>query len=140
MISAFYYDIVCPYAYMAFSFLNRSQVFKNSEMELKPILLGGLFKHMGVETNPNLSIPPSKARYFHTDIIRQAEYFSTKLKFHPRHPVRTVEVMRLLHGCDIGKRLLLTNRLYVAYWQENEDIDGQPFLQKIAKEFDLGDL
>jgi 2-hydroxychromene-2-carboxylate isomerase len=136
--AGFYYDIVCPYAYMAFSFLKKSGVFSRGALELKPILLGGLFKHMDVEQNPNTALSPQKAAYLRTDILRQADYFFVPLKFHARHPVKTVSAMRLLHACHPSQIEALTERLYKAYWQENLDIDDDVVIDTIAHDFAIG--
>lgn len=57
MSALFYYDVVCPYAYMAFMFLHRAAAFLDGRLTLKPILLGGLFKEMGVEVAFNSRFP-----------------------------------------------------------------------------------
>lgn len=131
---AFYYDIVCPYAYMAFSYLHRHDVFKKAELSLKPILLGGLFKLMEQPSNPNLLMSDAKSSYFKKDIAYQADYFGAPLSFHPRHPVSTVKAMRMLAACNPERREALTARLYRAYWQENLAIDDDEVLTTIAKE------
>jgi 2-hydroxychromene-2-carboxylate isomerase len=134
---AFYYDIVCPYAYMAFSFLHRHDVFRKEEVALKPILLGGLFKLMEQPDNPNQFFPVAKSDYLKTDIKRQADYFGAPLSFHGRHPVSSLKAMRLLISCAQEMREALTARLYQAYWQENIDIDSDEVIEKIATEFNL---
>lgn len=135
---AFYYDIVCPYAYMAFSFLRTSENFRTTGMELKPILLGGLFKYLKTSTDPNKVMAKVKADYVRADIVRQAQYFGVPLRFHPRHPVSTLGAMRLLHACDQAQRESMSDVLYRAYWQDNLDIDDDLVLQKIAKDFGIG--
>lgn len=135
MMRAFYYDIVCPYAYLAFSFLRKQHVFKKMNIELKPILLGGLFKHLEVEVDPNKRMPKSKAEYIRMDIKRQAAYFDVPLNFHNRHPASTVPAMRLLHACRLDDREALSERLYRAYFQENLEIDDETVIDAIAKEF-----
>lgn len=131
MAYGFYYDVVCPYAYLAFSFLHRSNAL--SSMELRPILLGGLFKEMNVDVNPNSSMAPIKADYIKRDVMRQSEYFSQALSFHSRHPVRTVDAMRLIHAVDPSKRVEISKRLFDAYWQENHDIDDRACLAMHAR-------
>lgn len=135
MTQAFYYDIVCPYAYMAFSFLDGFGVFKDRVI-LKPILLGGLFKLMEREADPNQSLSQQRAEYLRLDIKRQAEYFGVKLNFHPRHPISTLSAMRFLHACAEEDRLELTRRLYQAYWQDNLAIDNESVLRSLTA--DLG--
>lgn len=132
---AFYYDIVCPYAYMAFSYLNRCGLFKSSRLHLRPILLGGLFKEMGTDIDPNQSMSINKRDYFREDIKRQATFFDVLLSFHPRHPVSTLNAMRLIHACDEKSRLMLTEKLYRGYWQKHLDIDDEKVLEEIGAEF-----
>ncbi len=135
---AFYYDVVCPYAYMAFSFLKNCDAFKRNEIQLKPILLGGLFKHLEADHNPNKTLGPIKSGYIKTDIKRQAAFFSAPLSFHPRHPVSTVKAMRLIHAGSVAEREALTARLYEAYWQENAcSIDNDDVLKSLAEGFSV---
>ncbi len=135
----FYYDIVCPYAYMAFSILHRAGAF-NDRVSLRPILLGGLFKEMGVASDPNQKLSTARRDYLRSDIARQAELFDVKLVRHPRHPVSTVNAMRLLHACDELQRLALTERLYQGYWQDHLDIDDEEVLSGLKKEFAINDV
>lgn len=132
--AGFYYDIVCPYAYMAFTVLRKSNAFKKINIELRPILLGGLFKLMEVDVDPNKTMSSTKAEYIKNDIKRQAEFFDVPLNFHPRHPVSTVKAMRLISASDESLRESVTERLYRAYFQENLDIDDDDILEKIAAE------
>ncbi len=132
---AFYYDIVCPYAYMAFSFLHRHDVFNKKALALKPILLGGLFKLMEQPTNPNLSMSAAKSAYLKKDIQRQAAYFGAPLNFPASHPQSTLKAMRMLIAAPLEIRESLTARLYQAYWQEGLAIEDDKVLSSIAKEF-----
>jgi 2-hydroxychromene-2-carboxylate isomerase len=132
----FYYDIVCPYAYMTFDFLRRSNVFVSKHIELKPILLGGLFKHLEYQTDPNKTLSLNKASYIRNDIGRQAEYFSIPLSFHTRHPLSTVKAMRLIHAAKSLEEAV-SDRLYRAYWQENLDIDNDEVIDAIALEMGI---
>jgi len=134
MLKAFYYDVVCPYAYMAFTYLKRFDAFTKNDIHLKPILLGGLFKHLESESDPNKRMSSIKSQYFKTDIKRQSEFFDVKLEFHPRHPVSTVKAMRLLVVFGQAEREAMTERLYRAYWQENLDIDDDEVISGLATE------
>ncbi len=137
LMKAFYYDIVCPYAYMTFSFLRRHEVFRKEGITLKPILLGGLFNLMEQPSNPNQFFPAVKSDYIKADIKRQADYFGVPLSFHERHPVSSLKAMRLLMSCPEETREALTARLYQAYWQENQDIDSDGIIGLIATEYSL---
>lgn len=131
---AFYYDIVCPYAYMAFSLLHRQEIFSKHKIALNPILLGGLFKLMEKEVDPNASMPIVRSSYLRRDIIRQAQFFDIPLSFHPRHPISTLKAMRMLVMCPPNIREALSERFYRAYWQENLNIDDEQCLIHLARE------
>lgn len=122
---------------MAFSFLYRNKVFEQNNVELRPILLGGLFKLMNKEVDPNQHMPPVKRDYIKTDIKRQADYFNVPLNFHERHPLSSLKAMRLIIQSPSHLRAQLSARLYQAYWQENLDIDEDELIIKIAQEFSL---
>lgn len=138
MKGGFYYDIVCPYAYIAFSLLHRSGVFRSDGLRLKPILLGGLFKLQGTPSDPNEVMPSGKAHYIRSDILEQARLYSVPISFHPRHPISTVMAMRLIHMCeDERDRQSLTLELYRSYWSDNIDIDDKGFLNELAEKYSI---
>lgn len=137
--SVFYYDIVCPYAYMAFYRLHRQNIFSKKNIELKPILLGGLFKLMGQPSDLNAQMSSARAAYIRKDIKRQADLWSVPLTFHERHPLSSLKAMRLLVACDKDRREELSARLYQSYWQQSCPIDDEAFIAKLSQEFP-GDL
>ena len=133
--AAFYYDIICPYAYTAFMRLHRENIFVKKNIELKPILLGGLFKHMGQDPDLNSRLPKYKADYIRQDIVRQAQLYSVPLNFHPQHPVSSLKAMRLLHACEPRLREELSVILYKAYWQEQQNLDDNDFIANLSQKF-----
>jgi 2-hydroxychromene-2-carboxylate isomerase len=139
MTTPFYYDVVCPYAYMAFSVLHRAHAFCDGRLTLKPILLGGLFKEMGVDSNPNQSLSNVRAEYLREDLKRQAEYFKVKLIYQEGPNVSTVSAMRLITACHEDKRASLSARLFDAHWRNTANIDDAAFLLSLKTEFGIRD-
>src|SRR5262249_43042857 len=111
----FYYDVVCPYAYLASTRIEALARRVNVPLRWKPILLGGVFKAIGRDETP---LPAPKARLNLLDIRRQAEDLGVPLEMPADHPRRTVAAMRLLHCVDGEARVRLTHALYRAYWVE----------------------
>jgi 2-hydroxychromene-2-carboxylate isomerase len=122
----FYYDVVCPFAYLASTEIEK--VCAGHELVWQPILLGGLLKAIG-NPEPMKSAPPAKAFMNLLDAQRWAEYRGVPLTFPPGHPRRTVDAMRLCTA-----RPALTHALFRAYWVEGADVSNPDTLSRIAGE------
>jgi 2-hydroxychromene-2-carboxylate isomerase len=123
-----YYDVVCPFAYLASTQVEAMAARAGAEIEWVPILLGGVFRAIGQADSPAAAMPAAKARLSLADMQRYAALYGVKLKLHPRHPLRSVEAMRLLHTVDGAARVALTHRLFAAHFVENRDISDRAVL------------
>jgi len=128
----FYYDIVCPYAYLASTKLHALERSAGVEARWKPMLLGGVFRSIGAPDEQTM--PAAKAQHNLADMRRWADVLGVPLTLHPRHPRRTVSAMRLLHTVDGEARVRLSHALYRAYFADNRDIDERPVLRAILVE------
>ena len=128
----FYYDVVCPYAYLASRRVEAMAARAKAEIEWVPILLGGVFRAIGQLDVPARAMPEAKRRLQALDLVRYAALYDVPLMLHPRHPVRTVEAMRLLHTVDGAARVALTHELYRAYFVEHRELDDRATLAAIA--------
>jgi 2-hydroxychromene-2-carboxylate isomerase len=124
----FYYDIVCPFAYLASTQVEALAARAGAEIEWVPILLGGVFRAIGQADSPAAAMPAAKARLNLADMQRYAALYGVKLELHARHPLRSVEAMRLLHTVDGAERIALTHRLYAAHFVDNRDISDRAVL------------
>ncbi len=134
----FFYDIVCPYAYLASTQIK--QLLPYADVEWVPILLGGIFKHLQAPQVPALQMSTGKQLMNHLELYRWAKQWQVSFSFSQHHPQRSVEAMRLL--CAIEDPLLLervTQRLYQAYWQNQERLDIE-LLTQISLDFQLPPL
>ena len=129
----FYYDVVCPYAYLGACKIQSI----NATIVWKPILLGGLFRYNKSPDVPAHSWAMAKARYGVRDLAREAQKQGKKLTYHPRHPVRTVEAMRLISMLDPEDVPRVSLRIFSAYWEEGQDISDRAVLNSIAQEMGL---
>lgn len=130
----FYYDVVCPYAYLASvrvaALAERAEV----PLEWTPILLGGVFRAIGSPDVPAERMPPAKARLNALDIIRYALHHDVPIQFPPPgHPRRSVEAMRLLTVVEGDARVALTHALYRAYFVDHRDPSDRATLAEACR-------
>jgi 2-hydroxychromene-2-carboxylate isomerase len=114
----FYYDIVCPYAYIASTQVEAIAEAAGATIHWHPVLLGGLYRSLASSQNPGADMPASKARLNLLDMHRQAERAGIELELNTQHPQRSVEAMRLLVAADPKVRPALTHALYRHYHVE----------------------
>ena len=132
----FYYDIVCPFAYVASTQVEQVAREARAELEYRPVLLGGIFKQTGAVSDPNVAMPEAKRRLTRTDARRQAELAGVELNFPAQHPRRSVAAMRVLLAAGEARQAL-TDKLFRAYWVDGEDISDLDVLQRLVRAFGL---
>ena len=87
----FYYDLVSPYSYLARGEIFRICRERETDLELKPMLLGAVHNAVGLQAP--IEIRP-KARYQTRDIRRWAEHYGLQMDFPEPFPFRTLKTMR----------------------------------------------
>jgi len=129
-----YFDVVCPFAYLAMTQLAGRDGFR-----WRPVLLGGLLKEGGTTPNPwgspdqggALPLSPDKRAYIQLDAERHAALYGVPLRWHPDHPVRSLLPMRVLialcerddHGVWLpAQHHGVALALYRAYWADNRNL------------------
>ena len=129
----FYYDIVCPYAYLAAHRIGTIATRCGAVVDWRPVLLGGIYKSIEAPQIPSGTWSEPRARLGALDLIRQADYHGISLRFPSGHPRRSVSAMRLLVGVEGPVREALTHALYRAYWVEGADISDREVLDTMAR-------
>ncbi|HEY2746558.1 MAG TPA: 2-hydroxychromene-2-carboxylate isomerase [Polyangia bacterium] len=130
----FYYDVVCPFAYLASTQIEAVAARAQAEIEWVPVLLGGIFRAIGQADVPAAAMPTAKQHLNLLDMKRYAAYYGVPFSLHPRHPLRSLAAMRLLHTVEGEARIALTKTLYHAHFVENRDISDKAVLA------DYGDI
>ena len=133
----FYYDIVCPFAYVAFTRVAALAAEAGVDVDYRPILLGGLLRGVGSPVVPMDAMNPAKLRLTELDAYRQAELAGLEVQYPDSHPIRTVNAMRLVLAARDADRVALSTDLYRAYWEENRDVSDLDVLQEIAAPYGL---
>jgi 2-hydroxychromene-2-carboxylate isomerase len=136
----FFYDVVCPYAYLAHTQIVELCERQRVPLEWKPILLGGLFRLVGAGEGPMASMPPAKARLNRLDMQRWAEHWSQPLTMPEGHPRRSVLALRAILASNDHVRA--SKALFAAYWVEGRDIADPSVVASTlsAVDFDGGAL
>ena len=125
----FYFDIVCPYAYLASRQLPALCERLGARIDYRPILLGGVLKALSSEPSAGPAVKTDTTRL---DLARWAEHFDVPLRFPAAHPQRTVSAMRLLCWAPRVARPDLIAALYQAYWVDGRDLTDVDELGAIA--------
>ncbi len=125
----FYFDIVCPYAYLASRQLPALCERLGARIDYRPILLGGVLNALKSEPSAG---PEAKKATTRLDITRWAEHLGAPLHFPAAHPQRTVSAMRLVCWAPRAARADLVAALYQAYWVDGRDITDLDVLGAIA--------
>jgi 2-hydroxychromene-2-carboxylate isomerase len=128
----FYYDIVCPYAYLASTRIAALAERTKATLEWCPVLLGGLYKNHGTADVPAQTWASNKVKIGAADLIREAQASGAAFQLNPRHPQRSVTAMRLVTAATGDVRVAMTHALYRAYWVDNQDINDPAVLGGIA--------
>lgn len=121
----FYYDVVCPYAYLASTRMVRFAEAAGVNLIEHPILLGGLFSAAGAPQVPAAGAAPAKLRLGRLDLYRQAERAPAPLDINRAHPQRSVEAMRLITAAPQAARRPLRDAIFRAYHVEQGRIDRE---------------
>ncbi|OJJ83868.1 putative 2-hydroxychromene-2-carboxylate isomerase [Aspergillus glaucus CBS 516.65] len=123
-----YFDIVSPFAYIAFHALQNSPAFRNCTVSYVPIFLGGLMHSCG--NTPPIKIK-NKDIWINQERIRWSRYFRVPMVDHFPHdfPPVTLGVQRAL--CAVSQRypeLLVPAiaSLYYAFWADGNSKVIQP--------------
>jgi 2-hydroxychromene-2-carboxylate isomerase len=132
----FYFDLVCPYAYLASLQLPALCERLGARIDYRPILLGGVLKALGSEPSAGTAARQATTRL---DLARWAEHLRVPLRFPAAHPQRTVAAMRLLCWAPRAAREELIAALYRAYWVDGRDLTDPAELGAIAASVGLSE-
>ena len=141
----FYYDVVCPYAYAAATQIERICSDGASTLVWRPMLLSGLLRLRGL--TDTRGGPISEAKWARRRaLVARAKELGVRIDFHPEHPRRTVDAMRLLAATQLTSSgrtghatasVPLTLALFESYWGQGQDVNHRDFLGRLAREHGL---
>lgn len=133
----FYFDVGSPTAYLAWTRLPGITAEAGAQLELRPVLLGGIFKATG---NRPPAENPAKGQYLFRDLMRFARRHEAPLKFNPYFPVNTLTCMRVLAGVQLHQPEALpacVDALFRAIWVEELDASKDEVLRDVLDRAEL---
>ena len=134
---AFYYDIGCPFAYIAAHRLIKIAKAQNVHINWNPVLLGGLYQHQQQSQFPAKQWSMAKVQHNLRQLHQEAQQYNIPLKYNPHHPQKTVNAMRLLLCCDQEMRIKASLALFNAYWQDGIDFSKSTILDDLCLQLGL---
>lgn len=126
----FWFDFSCPYAYLGSCLVEALAERAGAKLEIRPMLLGGVFRARAVPQNLAGSLSPAKARHNANDLRRYAALCDVPLVFPPNHPIRTVDALRCVLA--VGEPFApLMHAFFRAYWVDGVDISTDSGLKAV---------
>ena len=129
----FWYDFSSPFAYLGSTQIEAVAARAGAELRWRPMLLGAVFKQIGMANVPLFAMPESKRAYMRRDLDHWASYLGVPFSFASRFPQKTVTALRL--ALLAGDRIApLSHALFRAMWAEDGNLEDRATLRAIAGE------
>ena len=112
----FYFDIISPYAYIAYKKILRHE---NIIFNYKPIFLGGIHNLAGIEAP---AFNKFKMRNMVNDCNLVSEKNNIKFKWNSNFPINSLNIMRGYLCINEDKKNDYLNAFFDAYWKDNQDL------------------
>ena len=134
----FFFDVQCPFAYLASTQVRALAEACSAELVYKPILLGGLYNSLD-DGGPYKKTPAAaRTRLTLLDAQRWADHWGVALKFPSGHPVRSVLAMRsILASNDIPKA---AHALFEVAWGQGKPISDRNVIAEALRTAGFDDV
>jgi 2-hydroxychromene-2-carboxylate isomerase len=133
----FYFDYGSPTAYLAWTQLGRICAKHGAALNLKPFVLGAVFKATG---NAAPATVPAKGRYLFVDCSRWAAKWGVPIKMNPYFPINTVDLMK----AGVGVQLRMPDRfdafsraIFTAIWVDARNLNDREVAVDVLKAADF---
>ena len=130
----FYFDIISPYAYLAYKQLNSLENLKQIKFNYKPILLGGLHKLAGI-TAPAFN--EFKMKNMKNDCNLIASKKNLKFQWNDKFPINSLKIMRGYLSVGEEKKNIYLETFFNAYWRDNIDLENIDEIKNLLKKIDI---
>lgn len=119
----FYFDVISPYAYLAFERLPEALQGMSYEVTYKPVLFAGLLKHHGQLGPAEI---PSKREWTYRQVQWLAHELGVGLDMPAAHPFNPLVHLRLAVACGINglPNRYVVETLFRHVWQSGLDAES----------------
>ncbi|KAI5846866.1 DSBA-like thioredoxin domain-containing protein [Tricharina praecox] len=128
----FYFDIISPFAYLAFHRLLHSPL--HAYTTYTPSFLSGIM--VATSNRPPLTVPLKGAYIFH-DLVRQAGRYGIPLlpAGKPANfPVSTLYAMRVLCAVPEGRVVEVAERLFHVFWVQGRGVEREEVVKEVVEQ------
>jgi 2-hydroxychromene-2-carboxylate isomerase len=130
----FYFDFISPYSYLAYKRLNFLNKDNKIDINLKPILLGGLHKLAEI-TAPAFN--ERKMENMKNDCELVALKNNIKFKWNAKFPINSLYLMRGYLAIKDKCKKKFFDICFDAYWKNNVDVSNEKNIDKILEMAEL---
>ncbi len=128
----FFFDIVSPASYLAWTQIPKLEAETGAEILYRPMFLPGIFEMAG--SNTPITVP-AKAKWIFEDFARFAKRYDVPFVMNEKFPLSSVYVMRGLNNFRNHTSFKkLGDQFYKAMWAQNEDINDPEVVIRIVRE------
>lgn len=128
----FYFDVISPYAYLAFEHMPQALIGLNYEVTYQPVLFAGLLKHHG-QLGP-AEIEPKRS-WTYRQVQWLAHQLDIDMQLPATHPFNPLPLLRLAissHAQRLPNRYV-TEKLFHHVWRGGHDAEDPQRLQILSE-------
>src|SRR6056300_932808 len=129
----FYFDIISPYAYLAYKQITLIDK-KKIQFNYKPILLGGLHKLAGI-TAPAFN--EFKMKNMKNDCNLIASKKNIKFNWNDKFPINSLKIMRGYLSVKEEIKAIYLETFFNAYWRDNVNLENEDEFKNLLNNIDV---
>ena len=117
---AFYFDVISPYAYLAFHAMPESLQGNHVQVQYKPVLFGAILQHLGQLGPAEI---PGKRTWTYQQVLWHAHQNKIPMQMTATHPFNPIGLLRLALACDAhgAPNRYVCNTLFNHVWRGGLD-------------------
>jgi 2-hydroxychromene-2-carboxylate isomerase len=130
----FFFDVGSPASYLAWTQLPKIVQATGSEIEYRPMLLGGVFQATG---NRSPMEVPAKGQYLMDDLQRFARRYGVPFRHNPHFPINTLALMRMVLGLQLREPVRLVpfvDAVFRAIWVDARNLNDPVVVTEVLRQ------